>query len=114
MIASTRVSPNRAVRPVPSAAAGSGGGKEPIEIGLRAQADRDGNKFWDIVGVEFAQTPFDRWNKVCARLDEHQGFGGGFDRALPSIDRLDIVNNIDAGCKLLGDESGPDATRFLW
>jgi hypothetical protein len=60
MIASTRVSPDRAVRPAPSAAAGSGRGKEPIEIGLRAQAYRDGNKFWDIVGVEFAQTPFDR------------------------------------------------------
>jgi hypothetical protein len=92
----------------------AGGGKEPIEIGLRAQPYRDGDEFGDIVGVEFAQAQFDRGKKVCARLDEHQGFGGGFDRSLPSIDRMDIVNDIDAGCELLGDESGRDATGFLW
>jgi hypothetical protein len=27
---------------------------------------------------------------------------------------MDIVNDIDAGCQLLGDESGRDATGFLW
>ena len=53
----------------------AGGGKEPIEIGLRAQPYRDGDEFGDIVGVEFAQAQFDRGKKVCARLDEHQGFG---------------------------------------
>ena len=92
----------------------AGGGKEPIEIGLRALPYRDGDEFGDIVGVEFAQAQFDRGKKLCARLDEHQGFGGGFDRAVPSIDRMDIVNDIDAGCELLGDESGRDAMGFLW
>ena len=92
----------------------AGGGKEPIEIGLRAQPYRDGDEFGDIVGVEFAQAQFDRGKKGCARLDEHQGFGGGFDRSLPSIDRMDIVNDIDAGCELLGDKSGRDATGLLW
>src|SRR5260370_26259657 len=92
----------------------AGGGKEPIEIGLRAQPYRDGDEFGDIVGVELAQAQFDRGKKVCARLDEHQGFGCGFHRSLPSIDRMDIGNDIDAGCELLGDESGRDATGFLW
>jgi putative transposase len=50
----------------------AGGGKEPIEIGLRDQPYRDGDEFGDIVGVEFAQAQFDRGKKVCARLDEHQ------------------------------------------
>jgi hypothetical protein len=47
----------------------AGGGKEPIEIGLRAQPYRDGDEFGDIVGVEFAQSQFDRGKKVSARLD---------------------------------------------
>ena len=64
--------------------------------------------------MEFAEAQFNRGKKVCPRLDEHQGFGGGFDRFLPSIDRMDIVNDVDASCKLLGDKSGRDATGFLW
>jgi hypothetical protein len=32
----------------------AGGGKEPIEIGLRALPYRDSDEFGDIVGVEFA------------------------------------------------------------
>jgi len=70
-------------------------GKEQVEIGLRTQPHRDGDEFGDTVGLEFAQAQFDRGKKVSARLDEHQGFGGGFDRALPSTDRTDIVNDID-------------------
>ena len=92
----------------------AGGDKEPIEIGLRAQAYRDGDEFGNIVGVEFAQAQFDRGKKGCARLDEHQGFGGGFDRSLPSIDRMDIVNDINACCEFLGDQSARDAASFLW
>jgi len=91
-----------------------GRGKEPIEIRLRAQPYRGGDEFGDIVGVKFAETQFDCGKKGCARLDEHQGFGSGFDRFVPSINRMDIVNDIDAGCELLGDESGRDAAGFLW
>ena len=92
----------------------AGGGKEPIEIGLSALLYRDGDEFGNIVRMEIAQAQFDRGKKVCTRLNEHQGFSSGFGCALPSIDRMDIVNDIDAGCELLGDESGRDATGFLW
>jgi hypothetical protein len=71
-------------------------------------------QFGYFIGVEFAQAQFDRGKKMCPHLDEHQGFDGGFDRALPSIDRMDIVNDINACCEFLGDQSARDAASFLW
>jgi hypothetical protein len=71
-------------------------------------------QFGHFIGVEFAQAQLDRGKKMYPRLDEHQGFGGGFDRALPSIDRMDIVNDINACCEFLGDQSARDAASFLW
>ena len=75
---------------------------------------REGDEFGNIVGMEVAQAQFDRGKEVCARLNEHQRFGGGFGRALPLIDRIDIIKDIDTGCELLVDESCRDATGFLW
>ena len=89
-------------------------GNEPIEKGLCAIPYGDSDELGHFVGVEFVKAQFNRGKKICPRFDEHQGFGGGFDRPLPAVNRIDIVNDIDTGRGLLGNQSARDAASFLW
>ena len=91
-----------------------GGDEKPIEIGLGALFYRDSDEFRNLVGMEVAQAQFNRGKKACSRLNEHQSLSSGFGRPMPSIDGMNIIDDIDAGCELLIDESSRDPSGFLW
>jgi len=73
----------------------------------------DCDEFRDIVGVKLAQARFDGGDQARACLDDQQGFRRGLNPALPSVNRTYIVNDIDAGCELLANESIGDVSTFL-
>jgi hypothetical protein len=87
---------------------------KPIEIGLGAPSNWDSDEFRDVVGVKLAETRFDYGDQVCTCFDEQQGLSRGLDRAVPSVNRMYAINDIDAACELLGNQSSGDAASFVW
>lgn len=91
---------------------GEGGG-EPLQVGLGAGLDGEGEDFGDLVGVEFLKGGFEGRVGGAGGFDEAEDFIGRFDLILPTINRVDSGNEIDAGGHLPFDQSCANLSRLL-
>ena len=73
------------------------GGKQPGCVGFAGSGCFEGEEFWSVVWVEFADGAFEGLEMSAAGFDDDEEFFGALDGALPVVERLDGPEDVDAG-----------------
>jgi hypothetical protein len=86
---------------------------QPCKIGLRTAGDREYQEFRNFVGVQAGDGRLHLVGVGNAGLDHEQDFSRGFNRALPSVNRLHTRQDVDAGSQMLLDQPMGDSFGLL-
>jgi hypothetical protein len=87
--------------------------RQPRQVGLRAVRDRQYQKLGNFVGVKAGDGRLHFIAVARVGFDQEKAFGGGFDRTLPSVNRLHAGKYIHAGGKLQFDQAMGNAFRLF-
>src|SRR2546430_2626209 len=86
---------------------------EPLEVGLVAGLDGNGEDLGNFVRVHFEEAQLEALELLGARLEQHQDFVLVVHLALPAVDGADRRKQVGAGDQLLVDEQLGDLSRLV-